>query len=259
MAIVGALFGILIGFGMYFLRFRFPSIASALGWVGVIVAAVGGSMLGIAIFGQMSKGGDYAMNAITFALVIGTAILGALGVVVFLAILQRHILGLSFLIIARSLLLEIGLVALMSYGFLNVVFRAAEAGITNEYWQKELKRREEAKHLKDSIPPAYRNMPSQMIDEHNRMRRDMEKQGMKLPPLVPADVEKAIRDAEKASAQPAAASNLSLYNANNRRRTQFMFSLWGFWFLSAVVAPFVFKATIKDGVGGTPPDSDQLT
>jgi hypothetical protein len=179
-------------------------------------------------------------------------------VVVFLAIIQRHILGHSFLIIARSLLLEIGVVALVAFGFLSFVFRAAEAAITDEYWQKELKRRELAENSQNAIPPAYRGMSSEMIDEHNRMRRDMEKQGLKLPPLVPPDVEKAIRDVERARSEPAA-SNLSLYQANNKRRIQFMLSLWGFWLFSAFVAPFVFKAAMKNGSGGTPPDSNQLT
>ena len=177
------------------------------------------------------------MAAVTLLVFLVIGLCGTLVFCVMVGAYQALVLRSKFREIARSMILDVLLVGLALFAYQRFVFNPAQSARVSDWWGRESARRESRQDLYDRIPPQYRGMTSAMLDEHARLRR---RSGVDMPPLVPQDIENAIRNAENASVAPPTQDRID-YSGLAAARTSYEWGLGIGWLIGALASPLLLR------------------
>ncbi|HMS56887.1 MAG TPA: hypothetical protein PKA27_15960 [Fimbriimonadaceae bacterium] len=239
-SLVAALVGMGVALAFIALRARAWSGAVALGQVSFILILVVGGLGAILLIAGSNKGGDAGMAAMMvlfFGLLgVGVSVVAAL----LLGFVQGSALQRPSWPIARTVFAEVAIVALIVYFHQSNVVAPRQSNLTNDYWKQETARRNELKKLYDRIPEQYRSIDGQILNMREAQARELAKQGIKVPPMVPKEVEKAIRDYENVQRNPLPGPPLPDYEGLSKQRTDFLKGIVIGWILGAFGLPWLF-------------------
>lgn len=243
--VLGVIVGLAIGGGLVLLRATQLELTRRLASTALTMAAIAVlGFLGLAYLAS-NKGGDSGMAAVTWVVFL---IVGVCSTALFCLVVggyQAMVLKSQARLMARSLLVDVLLVGLAVFCYNRFVFQPAQSARINDWWSREYARREARKRLYERIPEPYRGINSAMLDDHARMRRQS---GGSMPPLVPQDVENAIRNAEHASAAPPAQDRID-YAGIATARTSYQWGLGIGWLIGGLAFPLLLRAKTTPQVG----------
>ena len=236
-AIIGAVVGLAIGGGMVWLRANRTELMQKLSVAALLLVLVGAlGSLGLACAASRS-GGDAGMAAVTLMVFLVVGLCAAVLFCLLVGSYQALVLRTQYRLMARSLLIDVLLLGLALFCYNRYVFQPAQSSRVNDWWGRESARRESRQDLHDRIPPQYRGMTSAMLDEHARLRR---RSGVAMPPLVPQEVENAIRNAENASAAPPVQDRID-YSGIAAARTSYQWGLGIGWLIGGLALPLLLR------------------
>lgn len=248
---MGSLGAALVGMGVAFaflaLRARLWSSAEVLGQISFIILLLIGGLGTILLFAGSNKGGDAGMAALTFLIFGLLGVASATVAALLLGYVQGSALKRPAWPIARTVFAEVAILALAVYWYQSDVIGAKQSVVSDEYWKHETARRNQLKELYERIPEQYRAIDGQLLNMRENQARELAKQGIKVPPMVPKDVERAIRAYENVQRNPLPGPPLPDYQSLSKQRTDFQKGLFIGWILGAFALPWlVFRA--KPGV-----------
>lgn len=235
--VIGGLVGLAIGIGMVWLRAERPAISRRLSMAALILALVGVSGVLLMAFLGSRQGGDAGMAAITSVVFLGLTVGAALLISLLVGAYQALVIRANYRDIARSMLLDLVLIGLAFYFYSSIIFEPTQSARVSAWWQRESTRREARQDLYKRIPEQYRGITSAMLDEHARLRQ---RSGVDMPPLVPQEIESAIRNAENASAAPPVQDKIE-YSDIGLARTRFQWGVLSGWAVGGLLFPWVLR------------------
>lgn len=242
--ILGAAFGLAIGGGMVWLRANRTELTRKLSLAAMLVVLAGAiGSLGLACAGS-KFGGDAGMAGVTLVVSLVIGLCGAVLICFIVGSYQALVLKGQYRVVARSMLVDVLLIGVALLAYQRYIFNPSQAARVDDWWGRESARRESRQDLYDRIPPKYRGISSAMIDEHDRLRRHS---GVNILPLVPKDVENAIRNAENGSAAPPVQDRID-YAGIATSRTGFQWGLGIGWLIGGLAVPFAFRGRTKPPV-----------
>lgn len=90
------------------------------------------------------------------------------------------------------------------------------------------------------IPDKYKGYNTQVLNEMERQRKEIEARGFKIERQVPLEVEQAIRNSEAVVQEPRPVADMGAYARINEEGQRFRVSLIIAWILGALVLPLCF-------------------
>lgn len=211
---------------------------------------------GLTVLMTGTKGGDAGMIAATVLIFGLLAAFLALLLSLLVAFSQKRALGSALGAVWATMLFEPVAAGFIGYEYQATVVRAAQKRIGEASQEAEQKQREAVARLERQIPEKYRNMPPEIIIEHNKMRAQSRKYGPgELPRIVPEDVEKKIMEYHRAKSMPAISFDVQGYNQKHDEGWRFTWGTVVGWFLGALLIPMAFRRPVPTAPtpGETPP------
>jgi len=238
--IFGALYGGGLAIGLFLLRRFWWKGAMGLGWLALGALLLGG-LYAVAAIARPSGGSDASMYKAMFliAVVAGTGLVAICSVL--LCLIQGRAMGKP---IGISLLAFLPDPLLLGAGYLfllNGVTGPIERKTTDDWWQQELARRKRVEGYQKRIPEKYRQITSQQLNWHARVIAESKKYGHITPPLVPPDVENAIRNYENESAKPQPIPNRQVYREIGDMRNAYLAASILAWLAGVALTPLLAK------------------
>lgn len=217
----------------------------ALGW-GALLVIGAGILFGIGLVAtSMNRGGDAVIAGMTFAVVASVGLAAAALLTLGIGAVQGRAAGRPIAKAMLTALVDPVLVGLISWMFLSLVIGPMHRTGSDALWKAELDRRERLAELEQSIPEQYRNIPPEMIDQHNQMRRQLRGQGAALPPLVPPETERRMRELAILKSRPYRGFDLESYRRIEEIKRDGLVGLGVGWLVGAFVVPLGFLVRMK--------------
>lgn len=203
-------------------------VAIALATVGTVALVLGSG-----------KGGDAGMAAITFLIFGGLTLLVGGLIVLLVAKVQSLAFGTRTRREVAPIVVEILALGAILWVFQESFIQPKQRAITNAWSVKDQARRTARENVDRQIPPQFKAMTPQFLDQQESMERWVSQHGPPVRPAVPPKVADAIR----------ARANLEGEVMPDRERQQelldlskqFNMTLPAAWFCSALVLPWAFR------------------
>ncbi len=241
MLLMGGFIGLGLALVMLAIRARCWAAVGPLGKISLVmlVLIAGGGVITLVLSG--GKGGDAGMAALTWMvfLVLGLALMA--GAMVLIGALQAAAFKLPMWPTALSVIPEVVALGLIISAYHSQVAVPAQKAVTAEWWKRELAYRNSRRAKREEIPERFRNITTQMLNEHTQVQSDMAKRGVSVPPLVPREVENAIRNAEFQSMEVGPIPDRVTQEQIGIDENEFRKGTVGAWLLGALVCPWIIR------------------
>lgn len=240
--VVSAIAGTVLSGGLYFLRRTSWELAKILGWIGLLGLGLAALAVLVTLFRSSSQGGDAGMAAVTLLIfgLMGSAV--GLGLALLIGFGQARALDRP---IASGLFVGIPdafLLAFCMYWGMGFIHQAVERPVTDEWWQRELARRQKRQQQLNEIPPQYRENiygVLQQIDQDRRFRRQ---NGLPEIETVPRDIENKMRNYwNETGTQVMPVPDRSGYQRAGAMRKGALPGILAGWIVGAFALPWVFR------------------
>lgn len=243
MLLVGASIGLGLALAFLYVRARHWAVVQPLGKISLILLLAIGALGVAAMFFGFRGGGDAVIAAMTglVFIVLGMALI--CGAMVVIGGMQGTAFKLPVWPTSLSVIPEVLLLGLIIGAYHSSVAVPAARAVTDEWMKREIAYRNQRKN-RYRVPAQYQGITSQMLNEHARMQSDMAKRGLSVPPMVPRDVENAIRNAELQTMEPGPIPDRARSEQIRDDENRFRKGSAGGWLIGALVCPWIIRKRV---------------
>ncbi|MCC7433514.1 MAG: hypothetical protein IT363_02440 [Methanoregulaceae archaeon] len=244
MLLVGALIGLGLALAMLAIRARCWAAVRPIGVISLVLLGLLSVAAVLFLFSVGAKGSEGGIAALTALVILVLGLTLVLGLMVLVGANQAAAFKLPMWTTCLSVIPEIVVLGLLLLAYQSQVAAPASRAVTAEWWERELAHRNSRKAKREEIPEQYRGITTQMLNEHVKTQSDMAKHGLSVPPLVPREVENAIRNAELQTMDigpiPDRARQLQIGVDENSFRKGAV----GAWLLGALACPWIIRKRV---------------